>query len=265
MASLIAARHPTMLWARDPDVADEVNTEHTNDAYLARVPPQPEARRHGRPRGGVSTCRAAHRRRADLSRALDVGDGDEVDPPVDPDRQPVQGARAEDVAADDPGDRRRHAGTSSRRPHRTEHRPRDHGRPGRRRGDRHRGPRCRSGDPGGAHSWAVPGLPQPRCRRLRARRGVEERRRHRRRDRPGPRRRRQHTGGGDDPRPRRDHPPRRGDGWRGDDVRRAGRDGRPDHDVRQPAQPQSPRRRAARPRTQARRHPRRDAPWSPRE
>jgi glycerol-3-phosphate dehydrogenase (NAD(P)+) len=34
MASLIAARHPTMLWARDPDVADEVNTEHTNDAYL---------------------------------------------------------------------------------------------------------------------------------------------------------------------------------------------------------------------------------------
>jgi glycerol-3-phosphate dehydrogenase (NAD(P)+) len=34
MASLIAARHPTMLWARNPDVADEINTEHSNDAYL---------------------------------------------------------------------------------------------------------------------------------------------------------------------------------------------------------------------------------------
>jgi glycerol-3-phosphate dehydrogenase (NAD(P)+) len=34
MASLIAARHPTLLWARNPDVADEVNTEHTNATYL---------------------------------------------------------------------------------------------------------------------------------------------------------------------------------------------------------------------------------------
>jgi glycerol-3-phosphate dehydrogenase (NAD(P)+) len=34
VASLVSARHPTMLWARNPDVADEVNAEHTNAAYL---------------------------------------------------------------------------------------------------------------------------------------------------------------------------------------------------------------------------------------
>jgi len=34
MASLIAPRHPTLLWARNADVAEEVNTEHTNATYL---------------------------------------------------------------------------------------------------------------------------------------------------------------------------------------------------------------------------------------
>jgi glycerol-3-phosphate dehydrogenase (NAD(P)+) len=34
MASLIAPRHPTILWARDPDVAHAVETEHANPAYL---------------------------------------------------------------------------------------------------------------------------------------------------------------------------------------------------------------------------------------
>jgi glycerol-3-phosphate dehydrogenase (NAD(P)+) len=34
MASLVAARHPTLLWARNADVAEEVNTEHTNATYL---------------------------------------------------------------------------------------------------------------------------------------------------------------------------------------------------------------------------------------
>ena len=41
MASLVAARHPTLLWARNPDVAEEINTEHTNDAYLPGFAPQP--------------------------------------------------------------------------------------------------------------------------------------------------------------------------------------------------------------------------------
>ncbi len=34
MASLVAPRHPTVLWARNPEVAKEVNTEHSNAAYL---------------------------------------------------------------------------------------------------------------------------------------------------------------------------------------------------------------------------------------
>jgi glycerol-3-phosphate dehydrogenase (NAD(P)+) len=34
MASLVAPRHPTMLWARKSEVADAVNSEHANPAYL---------------------------------------------------------------------------------------------------------------------------------------------------------------------------------------------------------------------------------------
>jgi glycerol-3-phosphate dehydrogenase (NAD(P)+) len=35
VATLLAARHPTVLWARNPDVADEINTDHTNGGYLS--------------------------------------------------------------------------------------------------------------------------------------------------------------------------------------------------------------------------------------
>ena len=34
VASLVAPRHETKLWARNPDVAKEVNVEHANSAYL---------------------------------------------------------------------------------------------------------------------------------------------------------------------------------------------------------------------------------------
>ena len=34
VSSLTATRNPTVLWARDPAVADEVNREHTNKSYL---------------------------------------------------------------------------------------------------------------------------------------------------------------------------------------------------------------------------------------
>jgi glycerol-3-phosphate dehydrogenase (NAD(P)+) len=34
VASLVAPRHPTVLWARDPAVAKAVNTDHANAAYL---------------------------------------------------------------------------------------------------------------------------------------------------------------------------------------------------------------------------------------
>jgi glycerol-3-phosphate dehydrogenase (NAD(P)+) len=42
MASLVAPRHPTVLWARNPDVADEVRAEHTNSKYLPgfELPPE---------------------------------------------------------------------------------------------------------------------------------------------------------------------------------------------------------------------------------
>jgi glycerol-3-phosphate dehydrogenase (NAD(P)+) len=35
MATLLAARHPTVLWARNSDVADEINTDRTNAGYLS--------------------------------------------------------------------------------------------------------------------------------------------------------------------------------------------------------------------------------------
>jgi len=34
MATMLAARHPTVLWARNPEVADEINGDHTNASYL---------------------------------------------------------------------------------------------------------------------------------------------------------------------------------------------------------------------------------------
>jgi glycerol-3-phosphate dehydrogenase (NAD(P)+) len=35
VAALIAPRHPTVLWARNPDVAAEIDRDHTNEAYLS--------------------------------------------------------------------------------------------------------------------------------------------------------------------------------------------------------------------------------------
>ena len=149
-------RHPTLLWARDPDVAEEVNTEHTNGGYLPGFALNRKADRHRRPRGGRPPRRAADRRRADVGGALDDRDGGEVDPPVDPDRQPVQGARAEDVAADDAGHRRGRPGPSRSPPSpgRTSPARSWPGRPRRR--DRHRGSLGRRGDPARAHPRAVP-------------------------------------------------------------------------------------------------------------
>lgn len=35
VGSLLASRHPTVLWARDPDIAKTINAEHVNRAYLS--------------------------------------------------------------------------------------------------------------------------------------------------------------------------------------------------------------------------------------
>ncbi len=42
MASLVAPRHPTVLWARSPDVARSVHVEHTNPVYLPGFSLAPE-------------------------------------------------------------------------------------------------------------------------------------------------------------------------------------------------------------------------------
>ena len=238
VASVIAPRHPTLLWARSPETADEIDGKHTNEAYLPgfTLPEMlmatddlEKAMRHaellivGVPTTAMRSTLAAAKEWihpwipvVSLAKGLEQGTL----------------LRMTEVIAEvlprSPG----------RRPHRPEHRPRDHGRPGGRQRDRHRGPVRRPGDPARAHPRHVPHLHQPRRHRLRARRGAEERRRHRLRHRPGSRRRRQHPRDGDDPRPGRADPARRGDGRRGGDVRRAGRDGRPRDDVHQPVQPQ---------------------------
>ena len=38
VASLVAARNDTVLWARDGTVAEEIRAEHTNDRYLPGFP-----------------------------------------------------------------------------------------------------------------------------------------------------------------------------------------------------------------------------------
>ena len=42
VASLVAGRHPTVLWARQPEVADEINSDRSNSTYLpgCTLPPR---------------------------------------------------------------------------------------------------------------------------------------------------------------------------------------------------------------------------------
>jgi glycerol-3-phosphate dehydrogenase (NAD(P)+) len=44
VASLVAGRNPTVLWARSADVAASINQHHTNPAYLPGLPVSPELR-----------------------------------------------------------------------------------------------------------------------------------------------------------------------------------------------------------------------------
>jgi len=38
VASIVSTRNDTLIWARNPDVAEEINTEHTNNSYLPGFP-----------------------------------------------------------------------------------------------------------------------------------------------------------------------------------------------------------------------------------
>jgi glycerol-3-phosphate dehydrogenase (NAD(P)+) len=42
VASLVAPRHPTVLWARSPELAKAVNDEHRNPSYLSEYPLPPQ-------------------------------------------------------------------------------------------------------------------------------------------------------------------------------------------------------------------------------
>ena len=155
-----------------------------------------------------------------------------------------QGPRAGHQHADVADRRRGAARPPGRHPGRAEHRPRG------RRGLRGRGG---AGDarpaPGRAARAVVPHqafsrLHHRRRGRRRDGRRVEERLRDRGRDGLFAGYRREHPGDGDRPLGARDVQAGRGDGRAARHVRRAGRHGRPDRHLHQPAQPQPARRRA---------------------
>ena len=168
---------PPSLWARNPEVADEINEEHTN-AVPAGLPLPPRWG-HGRPRKGGRAGRAADRRACRRTGSARRSRRPSRHPAVGPGGQPDQGPRAgsllrmteviKDVLPGHPAAALIGA----------EHRQGDHGRAGRRERDRHRGPLRGRGAAAGAAARAVPGLHEPRRHRLRGRRRAEERRRHR--------------------------------------------------------------------------------------
>ena len=212
VASLVARRHPTTLWARDPDVALELDRDKRNSRYLSehRVPESMRATADLE----QAVCRA------DLlvvgvpsvARARHARSGQAVRPTADPDHQPHQGLRGRHAAPDDAGDRGRAPVPPDGGADRPEHRPRDRRRACR--GDCHRdqarGRRPRA--PTGAAIRAAARLHEPRRGRLRDRWRAQERGRDRLRDRPRPRRRRQHSRCRHDPGLVRADPAGRGDG-----------------------------------------------------
>ena len=54
VASLVAGRHDTLLWARNADVVDEINVAHTNDSYLSGFTLSRKLR-HRRPEQAAAT------------------------------------------------------------------------------------------------------------------------------------------------------------------------------------------------------------------
>ena len=52
VAALAAQNTPTTLWARRPELAEQIDTEHVNGTYLADFTPARTAAGDRRPRGG---------------------------------------------------------------------------------------------------------------------------------------------------------------------------------------------------------------------
>ena len=225
VASLVAPRHDTVLWARNADVAKAINVDHANASYLPGfdLPPELSATSSledavcdadllivGVPTSGfrgvleeASPCLRPWIPVVSLSKGLETGH----------------------PSAHDRGHQGGGARPPGGGPDRAQHRPRDHVGQGRRRGGGHRGPRSGPGHPDGGDPGRVPRLSQRRRHRLRDGGRAEERHRHRRRDRRGTGRGGQHPRRGDVPRPGRAGPARRGHGRPAHNVRRTGRDG----------------------------------------
>ena len=213
VASLVARRHQTMIWARDPIVADEIRLNRRNPRYLSEylLPAKLDAT-------------------DDLSKAVGQAELLIVGVPSHAFRETLQAVRpfihpwipvvsltkgleqgtllrmTQLITRGAPG-------PSGRGTDRAEHRPRDHG--GQRRGerDRLRGPPGRRRVAAHTAARAAASLHQPRRDRLRTRGRVEERGGDRQRHRRRARGRRQHARRRDDAWARRVHPPRGGDGW----------------------------------------------------
>ena len=162
VSSLTAIRNPTVLWARDAAVADEVDREHTNKSYLPGFDLPDRLRATADLEEAVTHAELLDRRRPDERLPRRARAGEALRAPVDPDHQPQQGFRVGHVAADDTGDRRGVAGPSCGRVERAEPRPRDHVGPGGRERGRHRRHLGRNRDPERPRSRRVPAVHEPR-------------------------------------------------------------------------------------------------------
>ena len=66
VASLLAPKHDTVLWARNPDVAKSIATDHVNPVYLPGFELASELAATSDLEEAVSRGRSSRRRRADL-------------------------------------------------------------------------------------------------------------------------------------------------------------------------------------------------------
>ena len=196
VAALLCRRdHEVLLWARNPEVAAEVDEQRTQRrvpagrpaARAAAARPRTSSRPPGTPSCWSSACRPAAFRETleqvrphlapwipvvSLSKGLERGTHLRMTQVI---KEVLPGRPAAALTGPEPGEG-------------------DHGRPGGGQRDRDGGPHRGRGAAARGAARDVPRLHPPRRHRLRDRRGAQERHRHRHRHGPGPRRGRQHPG-----------------------------------------------------------------------